>query len=178
MSVPSSPSQSPPPPSSQFPPHFLLTNNGRNALLTSRIKVHLQRAHALRRDCDACCCRPVRLLLGVWHRRFICRPTVHRKQRVQGVVHSASVYSVLARHLRPPPIAYTCFLSRAFRFSRVAHPTKRSSPATKSPPTTAARAASPASCGTGLKPSASPQTTAIITPQALAVKRPPARIIS
>jgi hypothetical protein len=148
------------------------------AYIADQGALDLQRAHALRRDCDACCCRPVRVLLGVRHRRFLCRPAVHRKQRVQGVVHGASVYSVLAPHLRPPPIAYTCFLSRAFRFSRVAHPTKRSSRATKSPPTTAARAACPASCGTGLKPSASPQTTAIITPQALAVKRPPARIIS
>ncbi len=86
--------------------------------------------------------------------------------------------AVPARDPRSPPIAYTCFLSLAFRFSRMAHLTKRSSPVTKSPPTTAARAASLASCGTGLKPSASPQTNAFITPQVLAMKRPPARTIS
>jgi hypothetical protein len=53
--------------------------------------VRLQRAHALRRVGDARCVRPVRVLLGVRHRRFLCRPTVHRKQRVQGAVHTASV---------------------------------------------------------------------------------------
>jgi hypothetical protein len=64
------------------------------------------------------------------------------------------------------------YLTSVFRSSKTEPPTKKSSRATESPPTTRATAACPASCGIGRRPSASRQMNAMFTLLVLAVTRP------
>jgi hypothetical protein len=116
-------------------------------------------------------------MLGVWHGRVARGPPLHRQQRVQGAPRPANA-DAISRSFRLQCRSHLLSPFFSFRFLRTAPRTKRSSLATKSLPTTDAKAACPASCGTGLKPLALLQTCVTSTLRDLVTKHLHAWIIS